>query len=60
MVSVVNGAEFFYILDGYNTRYEGLDIVRKFDEIIVVVRNLFFLLNMCDFFCLFGIFKDYI
>lgn len=50
MVSVVNGVEFFYILDGYNTRYEGLEIVRKFDEIIVVVRNLFFLLNLCDFF----------
>lgn len=50
MVSVVNGAEFFYILDGYNTRYEGLEIVRKFDEIIVVVRNLFFLLNLFDFF----------
>lgn len=49
MVSAANGAEPFYTLDGHNTRHEGLDTARKLDEITAAVRNLFFLLNLCDF-----------
>lgn len=60
MVSAANGAEPFYTLDGHNTRHEGLDTARKLDEITAAVRNLFSLLNMCDFSCLPGTFKDYI
>lgn len=49
MVSAANGAEPFYTLDGHNTRHEGLETARKLDEITAAVRNLFFLLNLCDF-----------